>query len=82
MNIGVIGLGYVGSAIVGGMENHCKVLSYDKYKQSTNSSVSNLIENVEIVFVCVPTPMKKDGSCDTSIVESVLQEINICKKKI
>ena len=81
MNIGVIGLGYVGSAIVGGMENHCKVLSYDKYKQSTNSSVSNLIENVEIVFVCVPTPMKKDGSCDTSIVESVLQEINICKKE-
>ena len=63
------------------MENHCKVLSYDKYKQSTNSSVSNLIENVEIVFVCVPTPMKKDGSCDTSIVESVLQEINICKKE-
>ena len=34
MNIGVIGLGYVGSAMVGGMENHFNVLSYDKFKGS------------------------------------------------
>ena len=80
MNIGVIGLGYVGSAMVGGMENHFNVLSYDKFKESTNSSIKELIENVEIVFVCVPTPMKKDGSCDTSIVESVLSEIHKCNK--
>ena len=28
-----------------------------------------------IYFLCLPTPMKKDGSCDTSIVESVLQNL-------
>ena len=28
------------------------------------------------VWVCVPTPMNKDGSCDTSIVENVIEEIN------
>lgn len=28
-----------------------------------------------IYFVCVPTPMKEDGSCDTSIVEGVLEEL-------
>lgn len=28
-----------------------------------------------IYFVCLPTPMKKDGSCDTSIVESVLVQL-------
>ena len=39
MNIGVIGLGYVGSAMVGGMEKHINVLSYDKFKESTNSSI-------------------------------------------
>ena len=26
--------------------------------------------------------MKKDGSCDTSIVESVLQEINVVKENL
>ena len=26
----------------------------------------------DVVFVCVPTPMKSDGSCDTSIVELVV----------
>lgn len=30
---------------------------------------------IDVIFVCVPTPMKKDGSCDTSIVESVLREM-------
>ena len=28
-----------------------------------------------IYFVCVPTPMHEDGSCDTSIVEGVLREL-------
>ena len=27
----------------------------------------------DIIFICVPTPMKKDGSCDTSIVEGVVE---------
>jgi len=34
------------------------------------------------IFVCVPTPMKKDGSCDTSIVESVVMEIDAAVKKM
>lgn len=80
MNIGVIGLGYVGSAITGGMEKDFNVFSYDKFKDSTHSDISSLIEKVDCVFVCVPTPMTKNGSCDTSIVESVLNKINECKK--
>lgn len=31
---------------------------------------------VGIYFVCLPTPMKLDGSCDTSIVESVLTSLS------
>ena len=34
------------------------------------------------IFVCVPTPMKKDGSCDTSIVESVVLEVDDAVKKM
>ncbi len=32
-------------------------------------------EATEAIFVCVPTPMKPDGSCDTSIVENVVRAI-------
>ena len=38
--------------------------------------MEELIDTSDIIFVCVPTPMKKDGSCDTSIVESVVHELN------
>jgi nucleotide sugar dehydrogenase len=34
-----------------------------------------------IYFLCLPTPMKKDGSCDISIVESVLQNLAACNIK-
>ena len=35
-----------------------------------------MVELTELIFVCVPTPMRKDGSCDTSIVEAVVKDIN------
>tara|TARA_Y100000034_G_scaffold130673_1_gene189689 strand:- start:4502 stop:5449 length:948 start_codon:yes stop_codon:yes gene_type:complete len=28
------------------------------------------------IFICVPTPMRRDGSCDVSIVECVVRELN------
>jgi UDPglucose 6-dehydrogenase len=30
-----------------------------------------------IYFICLPTPMKADGSCDVSIVESVLDQLSL-----
>jgi nucleotide sugar dehydrogenase len=81
MKIGVIGLGYVGSALFDGMGSNYDILSYDKFKDSSEDSVSSLVEKADIVFVCVPTPMKKDGSCDRSIVDDVLNQINECNKK-
>ena len=78
MTIGVIGQGYVGTAIKLGFQDHYKVLTYDKFDlgKSTHSKISDLVEETKVLFVCVPTPMKKDGSCDTSIVESVVKDIN------
>jgi len=45
-------------------------------------NVKELVENSEsksgflgIFFVCLPTPMREDGSCDLSIVEGVLLEL-------
>ena len=78
MRIGIIGQGYVGSAIKLGFEDHYKVLTYDKFDlaKSTHSKISDLVEETKVIFVCVPTPMRKDGTCYTGIVEEVIREIN------
>ena len=78
MTIGVIGQGYVGTAIKLGFQDHYKVLTYDKFDlaKSTHSKISDLVEETKVIFVCVPTPMRKDGTCYTGIVEEVISEIN------
>lgn len=78
MKIGIIGLGTVGKANKFGFEKigH-KVLEHDiKF----NTKVKDLIET-EIIFICVPTPSKLDGSCNTSIVENVIKELAFLKFK-
>jgi len=78
MTIGVIGQGYVGTAIKLGFEEHYNVLTYDKFDlaKSTHSKISDIVEETKVIFVCVPTPMRKDGTCYTGIVEEVIREIN------
>lgn len=42
----------------------------------------NVVEDTEIVFICVPTPQRENGSCDTTIVASVAKElVNAIKYK-
>ncbi len=78
MKIGIVGQGYVGTAIKVGFEPHYQVETYDKYDEdkSTCESLRDLVGKCEVMFVCVPTPMNKDGSCHTDIVESVVKEID------
>ena len=78
MRIGIIGQGYVGSAIKLGFQDHYSVETYDKYDltKSTKSSIKRVVEFTDVIFVCVPTPMRKDGTCYTGIVEEVIREIN------
>ena len=77
MKIGIVGQGYVGTAIKVGFESYYNLETYDKF--STDKSTSNLpdlVAECEVIFVCVPTPMNKDGGCHTGIVESVVEEID------
>ena len=56
---------------------HYEVDTYDLDKDKCSVDyLEDLVELTNIIFVCVPTPMKKDGSCDTSIVEAVVKDIN------
>ena len=72
MNIGIIGLGVVGTAIKFGFER----LGHDVFYHDIvkNTSIKDILDT-EVCYICVPTPESEDGSCDTSIVESVLDEL-------
>ena len=71
--VGIIGQGFVGTALRQVFSCYNKVYTYDKAHAnlSTHKSVQALSHACDVVFVCVPTPMKPNGSCDTSIVETV-----------
>ena len=77
MQIGIVGQGYVGTAVKEVFSKHYEVDTYDLDKDKCSVDyLEDLVELTNIIFVCVPTPMKKDGSCDTSIVEAVVKDIN------
>jgi UDPglucose 6-dehydrogenase len=71
--IGIIGLGFVGDAIRHAMSPFDLVL-VDKDKLRGTHTYSDLM-NCEGIFVCVPTPMGNDGTCDISILEEVLSNL-------
>lgn len=70
--IGIVGGGYVGRAIQKLFEDHYRVYTYDI--ANSPEYLKDVAYTSDVVFVCVPTPMREDGTCDTSIVESVVAE--------
>lgn len=73
MKIGIIGLGAVGSANKQGFEHlEHEVLVHDT---KLNTTIKDVL-STEINFLCVPTPSADDGQCDTTILESVIQELD------
>jgi UDPglucose 6-dehydrogenase len=99
-NINIIGVGFLGGSIANTLIknkenfNAYDITDYDKIKCHGKfnyfRSLSNLVENSEvndkinIYFICVPTPSGVNGECDTSIVESVVEDLSklINKKSI
>src|SRR3990167_5347304 len=69
------GVGFVGTAVSTCLQNIAEVREHDKYKDT--ESLDSVVNNSDIIFICLPTPMQEDGSCDTSIVENEID--NICR---
>ena len=67
--IGVIGHGYVGESQSFAFSPSFDVRVYDKDSLKSTHSLNEVL-NSDFIFVCVPTPMKKNGSQDLSFVES------------
>lgn len=76
-NVGIIGNGFVGSAMAAGFALHARVRVYDTDKSKTIDDFEDVIRNSEYVFLCLPTPMNKDNNSkiDLSILDSSLSDI-------
>ena len=67
--LGVIGHGYVGESQSFAFSPSFDVRVYDKDSLKSTHSLNEVLDS-DFIFVCVPTPMKKDGSQDLSFVEN------------
>lgn len=76
MKIGIVGMGFVGSAVAKNFRCAHEVSSHDiKFEGSKIEAV----KNTEVCFVCVPAPTKKDWTLDLSIIRNVLYELHMIK---
>jgi nucleotide sugar dehydrogenase len=74
--LGLIGNGFVGSAIYENLKSHYEFAIYDKKPTLANrNSIKEVIEEAEVVFVALPTPMYNSGKCDLTFIFDAMKEI-------
>lgn len=69
--IGIVGYGVVGKGMEDLLSTNFEGCKYDPFLE-TGVGSKEMINKCDLAIVCVPTPMKEDGSCDISIVEEVV----------
>lgn len=74
MKIGIVGYGVVGKAQAEffGVEN---CIIHDPSHGYKNRALIN--KECDMAFVCVPSPMKEDRSCDISIIEETVEWLDV-----
>lgn len=84
MKIGVIGVGIVGGATAEVLKKAHEVYLYDKFKPEYNAekNLENLTLNSEVIFVCVPTPMKVTGEIDYSCIYGSMNQLDEERRKV
>ena len=77
VKIGIVGNGFVGSALLHGFILHVDdVMIYDRDPKRSTHTMEELVNSSDVIFICVPTPMFESGECDLSIVESVTSDLS------
>lgn len=72
MKIGIVGAGFVGSAVDYGF-THCEKFIVDPKLGTTLEDLYDF--DPDYTFVCVPTPMGENGVIDASIVHDVVDKL-------
>ena len=71
-NVGVLGNGFVGESQVFAFSPTTNIRVYDIDPLKSTHTLEETLKS-DFVFVCVPTPMKKDGTQDLSYIERVFE---------
>lgn len=73
INVGIVGLGFVGKAVAHGFQDQFVKIADPLY---FNSSTKDFVNGkFDVIFICVPTPMGENGCINSSIVEQVIDEL-------
>ena len=82
--VGIIGNGFVGSAVTAGFGLHADIKIFDVDPDRKTHSFEEVCNTCDFVFVGVPTPMTsvEGGKIDLSIMDDVFSRINqTCQNK-
>lgn len=74
VRVGIIGGGVIGAAHAAVFRHYCEVKVYDLVPQKATHPLLDVL-HCDVIFVCVPTPMRKNGSADPKAVRDVLHAI-------
>ena len=80
MKIGIVGQGFVGTAVREGFKNYFDIETFDIVKDSSCNSLLELSSLSDVIFVCLPTPMEINGDCHLDIVENTLLGLDVIEK--
>jgi len=84
-NIGLIGHGFVGSAVAQGMSQgvgfNSTIRIYDKDPARSIDSLDDVVNKSDFIFVSVPTPSKPNGEIDLRILDNCLSSIKKTMKE-
>ena len=80
MKIGIIGKGFVGSAVQNGFSPNTgcdvEVRVYDKNPSKSLHTLEKTVNESDVVFISVPTPAGIDGKIDLTILNDAINDIN------
>ena len=79
--IGIVGNGFVGEALAFVFSPSYNVKIYDIVKSRSVNSLEDTL-NSDFVFICLPTPMKEDGSQDLSYINDFFNNYSIIERPI
>ncbi len=71
--VGIVGLGYVGSAVAAGFADLARVRFHDPERPGSVPLAE--LASDDVVFVCVPTPASPTGAADLTVVARVVGEL-------
>ena len=85
-NIGIIGRGFVGTAVEFGFgpQTGCDwatLRAYDKDNSKSTHSLEETVNESDFIFVSVPTPSNNDNSINVDIIYEVFEDINLVNSR-